>query len=274
MSHNITSPPTADPRTAPPFPSHPNALPCVSLPSTPLVRATYNYINTHTSPSVRNHTIRSALFAQILLRKLPTAAFGAVDVEAVVLATLMHDLGWSKNPALISVDRRFEVDGAIAARDFLRLEVEKERQKNEGGEGVRGWDEARLDAIWYAIALHTIPSVTEHAPALTAVTGMGVLADFLGPNLLAPNLVADGAAQLITAQEFTEVVRAYPRLGFKEEVKGIMCGLCASKPEATYGNYAEDYGRRYVEGYEEKWEKHPKILDWLERGLDATVEFE
>ena len=190
-----------------------------------------------------------------------------------MLATLLHDLGWSKNTALVSADRRFEVDGAAAARDFVRLEVEKEKEK-EGGEDVRGWDEARLDAIWYAIALHTTPSITAHAPAVTAVTGMGILADFLGPNLPAPNPAVDGTAQLITREEFTEVVRAYPRLGFKEELKGIVCGLCVSKPEATFGNFAEDYGRRYVEGYEEKWQRHPKIVDGLERGLDATVEFE
>jgi hypothetical protein len=271
MSQNISSPSAADPTTAPPFPSHPNTTACVSLPSTPLVRAAYTYIDTHTIPSVRNHTIRSALFAQILLRKLPAA--GAIDTESLVLATLLHDLGWSKNPALVSADRRFEVDGAAAARDFVRLEVEKEKEK-EGGESGRGWDEARLDAIWYAIALHTTPSISTHAPALTALTGMGILADFLGPNLPAPNPAVDGTPQLITADEFTEVIRAYPRLGFKEEVKGIMCGLCARKPEATFGNFAEDYGRRYVEGYEEKWERQPKIVDWLERGLDATVEFE
>jgi hypothetical protein len=36
---------------------------------------------------------------------------------------LMHDIGWDPIGELVSKDRRFEVDGADAARNFLRKEA-------------------------------------------------------------------------------------------------------------------------------------------------------
>ena len=262
---------TAPPPHSLPFPDH--ALASVSLPSTPLVRAAWSYINTHTSPSVRNHTVRSAYFALLLVLKIP--ALSTVDAETLVLATLLHDLGWSRTRALVSVDRRFEVDGADAAREFVRVEIEREKEKEmESREIMEGWDEARIDGIWYAIALHTTPSISMYAPPLTFATRMGIKADFMGPNLPSPNTAVGGTAPLITPEDFAEVIRAYPRLGFKEEVKEIMCRLCVDKPETTFDTFVEAYGRRFVEGYEEKWAGQPSSVDSLESELDATVEFE
>lgn len=248
-----------------PFPTQP--LASTLLPPTPLVRTAYTYIHTHTSPTVANHTIRSAFFALIILKKMPSPLSTTVDPETLVLATLLHDLGWSKDHGLVSEDKRFEVDGANAARDL----VKNHRQLDDVGENVNRWDEGHLQRLWYAIALHTTPSIAMHAEPLTIMTGMGIQADFVGPNLASQ--IPGVKQQLITPDEFTEIIRAYPRLGFKEELREIMCGLCRRKPEVTFDNFVAEYGRAFVEGYEEKWED-ASVRKGLEKAMNATVQFE
>ena len=60
---------------------------------------------------------------------------------------------------------RFEVDGANAARDFLR---------------ERGVDEAKIRTVWLGIALHTTPGVPEFLDPETALVTAGVETDVLG----------------------------------------------------------------------------------------------
>ncbi len=165
----------------------------------------------------------------------------------------------------MSEDKRFEVDGANDAREFVRDRVAKE--------GGSGWEEGKLQSLWYAIALHTTPSIAIHAEPLAVLTAMGIQADFVGPSFNLPSTQDPGTAQLITPEEFTAVIRAYPRVGFKEELREIMCGLCRRKPDATVDNFAAEYGRKYVEGYTEIWEE-ASVVQRLEGALDATVQFE
>jgi len=56
-----------------------------------------------------------------------------------------HDLGLT--PKYSSAQERLEVDGANAARDFLRR---------------HGIPQADADTVWTAIALHTTPGIPRH----------------------------------------------------------------------------------------------------------------
>jgi hypothetical protein len=58
---------------------------------------------------------------------------------------MFHDMGLT--PAHSSAHERFEVDGANAARDFLR------------SHGIYQHD---IDTVWTAIALHTTPGIPQH----------------------------------------------------------------------------------------------------------------
>lgn len=49
----------------------------------------------------------------------------------------------------------------------------------------------------------------------------------------------------MTVDEYKEIIGAFPRLGFKEQFVEIMCGLCALKPDTTYGKFVGDYGVEY-----------------------------
>jgi hypothetical protein len=203
-----------------PFPKLPKSG--ISLPDTPLIRRALEHIKKITSPTTVNHCIRSSYFAILLSRQNSRSSSDPLDVELIVFSTIMHDLGWATDKALLSKDKRFEVDGADMARDYL----EKDKL-------VEGWDKHRTQLMWDAIALHTIPSFALHKQPEVRLAHAGIMADFLGPNY--PGFP-------ITIEENQEIVDAFPRIGFKQQFLDIMCGLCALKPETTYDNFVSDYG--------------------------------
>ncbi|PMD47122.1 metal dependent phosphohydrolase [Hyaloscypha variabilis F] len=197
----------------------------ISLPDTPLISGALDHLKKHTSPTVVNHCIRSAYFAILLSQKIPHKSTEPLDVELIVFATIMHDLGWATDKSLLSKDKRFEVDGANMARNYI-----------EEAKIAVGWDKHRTQLMWDAIALHTSPSFALHKEPEVMLAHIGITADFLGPNL---------PGDLITIKENKEIVDAFPRLGFKSELLEIMCGLCAFKPETTYDNFVGDFGVEY-----------------------------
>lgn len=225
----------------------------VKFPITSLTSKAFTYVQEHNTPTVANHVRRSTLFALIISRKVP--AYACCDAETIFLATIMHDLGWSKTDSLISKDKRFEVDGANAARDFINSSVDANDSK---------WTEQGVQVIWDAIAMHTSPSISLHGQPGVAVVTYGITADFFGPNT---------PGGVITVEEFKEVVQAYPRLDFEAELKSITCNLCVNKPETTYDNFVGLFGCRDVPGYKEEWEKH-QAPDVLDGALRACKKFE
>ncbi|KAF2726804.1 metal dependent phosphohydrolase [Polyplosphaeria fusca] len=206
-----------------PFPKLPKSG--ISLPDTPLVRDALEHIKKFTSPTTVNHCIRSAYFAVLLSRQISRSSTDPLDVELVVFSTIMHDLGWATDKTLLSKDKRFEVDGADMARNYL----EKDKL-------AEGWNKHRIQLMWDAIALHATPSFALHKEPEVLLAHIGIMADFWGPNF--PGFP-------ITIEENQEIVEAFPRLGFKEQFLDIMCGLCALKPETTYDNFVGDYGVEY-----------------------------
>lgn len=236
------------------FPTSPIAG--IQFPTTDLVRQAFQYVNEHNIPSTVHHCIRSAFFALIIRGKIPH--LNHVDPETIVLSTLMHDLGWSENPTLQSTDKRFEVDGANAARELIKTKGKHHSDR------AGYWDDTRIQGVWDAIALHTTPSIALHGQPLVAVVSWGIQADFFGPHT---------PGGVIAVDEFRAVIRAYPRIEFTEELVKIMCGLCRNKPETTYDNFVGDFGNTYVKGYKEEWEKR-RIDKRLISALEATKEFE
>jgi hypothetical protein len=135
------------------------------------------------------------------------------DPELLYAAAMFHDLGLMHDHS--SHDHRFEVDGANAARDFLR------------GHGIPQLD---LDTVWTAIALHTTPGVPEFMSPVIALTTAGVEMDVLG----------------LTYGQYSEetreaVVSAYPRTpNFKEDIIQAFYDGIKHKPDTTFGNVKGD----------------------------------
>ncbi|KAK5745013.1 hypothetical protein LTR17_001764 [Elasticomyces elasticus] len=213
----------------------------ITVPDTPLITAAIELSRKHLSEVAFNHIMRSFLFGFAIADKLPP--FQGRDRELHALASLLHDLGWDTTETFISPDKRFEVDGANAARTFVEKEI-----VHSGG---KDWDKHRGQLLWDAIALHTTPSIAQHKEPEVAATSLGIFADFVGHDVVPGTM---------TRQEWDAIVAEYPRQGFREGVKEIMCGLCRSKPETTYDNFVSDFGDQFVEGYSTKGHRAVDVI--------------
>src|SRR5713226_8749395 len=113
------------------------------------------------------------------------------DAELLYAGAMFHDIGLV--PAYSSATNRFEVDGANAARDFLRRHDISEQD---------------IDHVWTAIALHTTPGIPEYMHPVVALLTAGVEMDVLGIDYAC---FADS--------DRNAVVEAFPRrANFKEDI--------------------------------------------------------
>ena len=227
-------------------------LPDIGIHPPPSILASkaFAYAKKHCSEAVCNHAMRSAYWAMIIAKKLPEFHNNPrLNLVAVFISCILHDMGWANTPELLSADKRFEVDSANIARDFIH-----DQQTHLSTES---WSYDTIQRVWDSIALHTTPSIARHAAPDVALTNLGITADFAGPALAGP----DGEP-FITYGEYCAVMKVFPRAGFNSEgFKKIMCWLCRTKPETTYDNFVGQYGCQFgpdgtgegVEDFKKAW---------------------
>jgi len=135
------------------------------------------------------------------------------DLELLYLGAMFHDMGLTEAHA--SPDLRFEVDGANAARDFMKS---------------HGVDARAIEDVWTAIALHTTPGIPEHMRPTIALVTAGVEMDVLGI-----------AYHDFTHEERDQVCAHHPReRNFKEGIIDHFARGIMRKPETTFGNVKAD----------------------------------
>ena len=214
----------------------------ITVPKTPAIDAAISYARAHSDDLTYNHCIRTFLFGFCMASKIPHLKGRDVEVHAV--SAILHDLGWDSTGELISKDKRFEVDGANAARDFLS-------RLKEGGD--KAWDDRRMQLVWDAIALHTTFSIVQYKEPEVVSCWLGILADFMGPD--------NSPEGSLTWAEYDGIVKEYPRLKLVTGVKEIFCGFCKTKPETTYDNIVGSFGEKYVDGYTLEGHKAVDMFD-------------
>ncbi|KAK5656082.1 hypothetical protein OQA88_5221 [Cercophora sp. LCS_1] len=238
----------------------------ITIPSTPLIAASYQYLLENTRPSTVNHCLRSACFALLLTTRLPLIPDGyTLDTETMILSILLHDMGWATTP-IISNNTRFEVDGANIARAFLSSQT-------------TALSSTQIQLLWDAIALHTTPSIAQHKEPEVALAHLGITSDFLGP-YMPPGSTEPGA--LISVAEYREILQAFPRAGFKDDLVTICCGLCRDKRETVWDNFVGEFGAEYgidglggdKEEFAAEFEARRNALPFLMGGLERSAEFE
>jgi len=107
--------PTMSPTAAPTAPGgETRVLAGIRVADTPLITRALDYAKVHSEPVLFNHAVRSWLFA-VRLGQLQGIAH---DPEVVAVGSLLHDLGLTGR--FSGGHRRFEVEGADAAREFAR----------------------------------------------------------------------------------------------------------------------------------------------------------
>ena len=181
-----------------------------------LTKQSIDLARTHLSPYLFNHVIRSWLMSTLAASNFPVKP----DPEVLACATILHDLGLTEK---YEANERFEVDGANAARAFLR------------GHGMKERD---LQLVWDSIALHTTPSIAMHKEPEVVCCLAGIGADIIGFGL-----------ERFKPEDVERINQAYPRLSIKERFKDDMCGIVKRKPHCAHGGIAADFGARYVPGF-------------------------
>ena len=181
----------------------------VAIPDSRLARQITELVRDTESPLLFHHSSRVYYFGA-----MAGAHRGLTfDRELLYAGAMFHDMGLTHQHS--SPHERFEVDGANAARDFLR------------GQGLSPHD---IDTVWTAIALHTTPGIPEHMHPVVALVTAGVEMDVLG---LAYDTFSDA--------EREAVVRAHPRDDhFKEDILQTFYDGIKHKPDTTFGNVKAD----------------------------------
>lgn len=180
-----------------------------AIPDSKLARTITEFIRDRETELLFNHSSRVYHFGALagLHRGL------TFDRELLYAGAMFHDIGLM--PSHSSKDERFEVDGAHAARDFLRSQ---------------GISEDDAYTVWTAIALHTTPGVPQHMHPVVALVTAGVEMDVLG---LTYSQYSD--------TEREAVVSAFPRTPkFKEEIIQTFYDGIKHKPDTTFGNVKAD----------------------------------
>jgi hypothetical protein len=181
----------------------------ISIPDSRLAREITELVRDTESPLLFHHSSRVYYWGALAGKRRRLR----YDAELLYAGAMFHDMGLT--PQHSSDDERFEVDGANAARDFLR------------GHGISQED---IDTVWTAIALHTTPGIPRHMQPVVALVTAGVEMDVLG---LAYHDYSDAQRQA--------VVHAHPRPGhFKEDIIQAFYDGIKHKPDTTFGNVKAD----------------------------------
>ena len=185
------------------------AIEGIGIPDSKLARKITELVRDAESPLLFHHSSR-VYYWGALTGKRRGLRF---DRELLYAGAMFHDMGLT--PQYASADKRFEVDGANVARDFMRS---------------HGVAEQDVETGWTAIVLHTTPGIPQFMHPVIALVTAGVEMDVLG----------------IAFSEFTEaereaVVRAHPRPGrFKEEIIQAFYDGFHHKPGTTFGTVNAD----------------------------------
>jgi hypothetical protein len=181
----------------------------VRIPDSRLAREAAELVRSHENEMLFNHSVRVYVFGALkgIRQQLK------FDSELLYVAALFHDLGLADH--YHTETKRFEVDGADAAREFLK---------------AHGIAEPKADLVWEAIALHTTPGIPQYMRPEIALTNAGVLVDVVGVGY-----------DEYTPEQRDQVISAFPRGDFKNEFVQVQTCSALKKPQTTFGTVNFDF---------------------------------
>jgi hypothetical protein len=182
----------------------------VRIPDSRLAREITQLIRDTESDILFRHSVRVYYWGALSGRRNSLR----FDPELLYAAAMFHDIGIT--PHYHGSQLRFEVDGANAARDFLR------------GHGIAQGD---IEKVWLAVALHTTPGIPEHMHPEIALVQAGAGMDMVGRGF-----------ETFTEEERAAVIAAYPRgEAFGHRVIEAFYEGLKQRPDSTFGSFNDDF---------------------------------
>lgn len=181
----------------------------IKIPDSKIAREAAKLVRQYETEMLFNHSVRVFVFGAMkgIRQKL------TFDPELLYIAALFHDLGLVDT--YHTETKRFEVDSADAAREFLKS---------------HGIAELKTDLVWEAIALHTTPGIPQYMRPETALTNAGVLVDVVGIGY-----------DEYTPEQRRQVIAAFPRGDFKNEFIKVQTCSALKKPLTTFSTVNFDF---------------------------------
>ena len=166
----------------------------VRAPDSRLAREAMDLAREVSPTVVFNHVMRTYYFGRLLHQTK------RMDDELVFISAVLHDIGLTPYAA---GPRRFEVEGADAARRFM---------DQRGAPSDRSW------FVWDTIAMHTSDLNDYRQPEAQAVEA-GIHADMGGKGI-----------DTINRSAIDEVLAAFPRDNFKKDLFALLLKEAKAKP--------------------------------------------
>lgn len=182
----------------------------IKIPDSQMAREVMELLRDTQSALLYKHSTRVYYWAALTGRRRGVT----YDPELLYVASMFHDLGLTS--VYQESQLRFEVDGANAARDFLR---------------ARSLDQLDIEKVWTAIALHTTPGIPEHMHPEAALLQAGAGMD-----------VAGRGYNEFTDNQLNAVATAYPRGDqFSHEMIQAFYDGVKHRPDTTFGTFNDDF---------------------------------
>lgn len=181
----------------------------LKIPDSKLARDVTEFIRGTESDLLFHHSVRVYFWGAMTGNRTGLT----FDPELLYAASMFHDVGLTER--YHESQLRFEVDGANAARDFLR------------GHGI---SESDVETVWNAVALHTTPGIPEFMRPEIALVQAGAGMDVAGRGYDQFNDV-----------EREAVISAFPREeDFKRGIIDAFYEGMKHRPHSTFGTFNDD----------------------------------
>jgi hypothetical protein len=190
----------------------PSEVAGIRLVDSKIARAATDLSRSVYPPYLFNHAARTFLFGSLVGRALGQT----FDEELLYLACILHDLGLTER---YEGDIPFEIQGAEAAKRFLQEQA---------------YAQERSVIVWDGIAMHASRIGQFKQPEI-ALVGAGAGADVLGPDF-----------SRIKKSTVDEILRAFPRLRFKEAFVKTCADVVHRHPQAASQTFMRDIRDRYM----------------------------